>query len=115
MKILAIAALFAVAFSGAEATCGPRAVPINRPVAGSYGGVQDCNDARSRQEATAACQAQVRLIGDEHRNEAVVTFDGLTDYNQNDRHWKEGTFKNKRKCSAAWSANCQMCLTRFRD
>jgi hypothetical protein len=62
-----------------------------------YGGVHRCGHAQeNKKEARIAAERKVRqLIADTGFRVVLKDFKILS---QNTRRWKEGTFKNKRKC-----------------
>ncbi|KAI9139194.1 hypothetical protein BKA69DRAFT_1144625 [Paraphysoderma sedebokerense] len=111
MNLFAIVTLSALALSSVEAICAPDATSLNRTINGSYHFVNTCGYTRSHEEATRACQKQVKSVSKEFGNDTVATFDGLADFNQTRRFYRQnGT--SVRFCRASWSATCQMCLKR---
>lgn len=73
-----------------------------RDIAGSYGGVKDCNIERSLTDGIAKCDIISRQVAEEQRLWVKSTW--VTDLSHRDKH--RHLWDTKRSCSGRWTAVC---------
>jgi len=96
---------------GTQNLCPAGYDPIYRLVGGSYGGVKGCNNERGQNEAVLQCKSEFDKVTQQFLNVKNVQNAGISDGQYSDSHWKEGTFRNVRKCSGKFSAVCNICVS----